>query len=360
MYRTALTLLLAVALAATVAQAEMRTGKPDLQSAGPLAFSPTGILFVGDQQAAAVFAIDTEDTVGNPSAMKINIGGLDAKLAAMLGVEKDDVLINDLAVNPASGAVYLSVSRGRGPDAMPVLLRVAGNNDVAEVPLDSVRFDSARIPDAPDAGATDRRGRSLRTVSITDLAFIDGKLYIAGISNEEFSSKFRSIPFPFQQTEAGTTVEMFHGSHGRYETASPVRTFTAYQIGGAPHLLAAYTCTPLVKIPVAALGTSDKIIGTTVAELGNRNTPLDMVIYSKGGQDYLLMANDNRGLMKISLDGIDRIDAITERIRDKAGLEYDTLSEMDGVVQLDRLNADAAIALVETDGAVNLTTFPLP
>ena len=39
--------------------ASLKQGKPDLKSAGPLAFGPEGILFVGDTQGAALFAIDT-------------------------------------------------------------------------------------------------------------------------------------------------------------------------------------------------------------------------------------------------------------------------------------------------------------
>ncbi len=39
--------------------ASLKKGKPDLKSAGPLAFGPEGILFVGDTQGAALFAIDT-------------------------------------------------------------------------------------------------------------------------------------------------------------------------------------------------------------------------------------------------------------------------------------------------------------
>src|SRR5262245_61363541 len=37
-------------------------GTADLKSAGPLAFGPNGVLFIGDPQASAVFAIDTGDT----------------------------------------------------------------------------------------------------------------------------------------------------------------------------------------------------------------------------------------------------------------------------------------------------------
>ena len=89
-----------------------------------------------------------------------------------------------------------------------------------------------------------------------------------------------------------TSIEIYHGSHGAYETRSPVRTFAFYEIDGAPHLLAAYTCTPLVKIPVDKLEPGEKVMGETVAELGNRNRPLDMVVYQKDGQDHVLMANN--------------------------------------------------------------------
>jgi hypothetical protein len=38
--------------------------------------------------------------------------------------------------------------------------------------------------------------RPLRVSSVTDLAYADGKVYVSGLSNQEFSSTFRSIPFP--------------------------------------------------------------------------------------------------------------------------------------------------------------------
>ena len=40
----------------------MKTGTPALKSAGPLAFGPDGVLFVGDTKAATLFAIGTGDT----------------------------------------------------------------------------------------------------------------------------------------------------------------------------------------------------------------------------------------------------------------------------------------------------------
>jgi hypothetical protein len=85
-----------------------------------------------------------------------------------------------------------------------------------------------------------------------------------------------------------------------------------------------------------------------------------MVVYEKDGQDHVLMANNARGLMKIALKGISKTEPITEPVDDKAGLEYETVDGMDGVVQLDRLNDGSAVVLVQTDGGQDLSTIALP
>jgi hypothetical protein len=184
---------------------------------------------------------------------------------------------------------------------------------------------------------------------------------VAGLSNEEFASRFRAIPFPFKDADAGTSVEIYHGSHGQLETRSPIRTFASYQIKQEPYLLAAYTCTPLVKLPVAELRPGAHVKGTTVAELGNRNRPLDMVVFKKDGKDYILMANSSRGVMKITTDNIDKIDAITARVANTAGLTYETVESLKGVQQLDRLDDSRALILIQAEsGSLNLQTIPLP
>jgi hypothetical protein len=353
--RFALAALVAATLCAGALRADLtdslKKGTPDLKSIGALAFAPDGVLFAGDPQGAAIFAIDTGDkTAGGTGVFKVE--GLDGKIASLLGIDAKKLLINDLAVNPASGNAYLSVTRGQGAEAAPVLLRVDRKGKVEEVPLKDVKFAKATLP---DPSSKDRQQ------SITGLAFVNGRVYIAGLTNEEFSSTFRSIPFPFAETDKGTGVEIYHGSHGRFETQSPVRTFVAYEIKGEPFLLAAYTCTPLVKIPVKELKPGDKVKGTTVAELGNRNRPLDMVVYQKGGKDYILMANNARGVMKITTEGIDKVEPITSRIQDKAGLTYETIKDLKGVEQLAKLDDTHGLLLVKTDsGTYNLDTIELP
>src|SRR4029079_10210486 len=129
----------------------------------------------------------------------------------------------------------------------------------------------------------------------------------------EFSSSLRSIPFPFEAASKGAGIEIWHGSHGRFETNAPVRTFVPYEINGEKSILAAYTCTPLVRITGSDLKAGNKVKGTTIAELGNRNTPLDMLVDAQGGKHYILMANSSRGVMKLSGAHLETFQPITKQ-----------------------------------------------
>jgi hypothetical protein len=43
--------------------------------------------------------------------------------------------------------------------------------------------------------------------SITDMSFVDGKLVVAGLSNEEFASKLRTIAYPFTTVDPGIVCQ---------------------------------------------------------------------------------------------------------------------------------------------------------
>jgi hypothetical protein len=350
----------AALLSAGVARADdklldsLKKGTPDLKSAGALAFGPDGILFVGDPMGATIYAIDTGDRTAPAKAERPKVMGLDEKIAAALGIEAKQLLINDMAVNPISHNTYLSLSRGRGPDAKPALMRVSPDGKLSEVALKDVKFAKATLPNPAE-------GRS-RQDAITQIAYVKGKLYVAGLSNEKFASNLRAIPFPFAGADKGTSVEIYHGGHGAFETRSPVRTFVPYTLKNETYLLAAYQCTPLVRFPVSELKPGEKMKGTTVAELGQGNRPLDMIVYTKGGKDYILMANSARGVMKIPTEGIDKAASIPEeRVRGTAGTKYETIKDLKGVQQLDRFDKDHALLLTRTSGgAFNLETIELP
>lgn len=341
----------------------MKQGKAEFKSMGPLAFGPDGILFVADTKAAAIVAIATSDTAAKSGSKSLKVEGINQKLAALLGTSADQILIDDMVVNPASRNVYLAVSRGRGPEATPVLVRVKADGQPEIVPVDNVKFARAELPDAPVDGVvgSGNRQSNPRRESITDIGFLEDRLLVAGLSNEEFASTLRAIPFPFKTVANGTSVEIYHGAHGKFETRSPVRTFVPFKVGNEPHLLAAYTCTPLVQFPLSELKPGAKIKGKTIAELGNRNRPLDMIVYQKDGKDYLLLANNSRGIMKIDTAQIEKAESITDRVADKKGVEYETVESWKGIDQLDRFDAQNAMVLRRGDGgSLNLESLPLP
>ncbi|MEE2737523.1 MAG: hypothetical protein VX435_04820 [Planctomycetota bacterium] len=338
-----------------------KEGSPELRSAGNVTFGPDGVLFVADSKQAVIFALDTQDSKAAVNNRTLEVTGINQRIAGMVGVPSDELLINDMAVNPISHNVYLSVSRGRGPNATPLLMKVTSDGGITELVLDKIHFSKATLPNPPLPGGTGRRNR--RAQAITDMAYVDGQLFVAGLSNEEFSSQFHTIAFPFKNTANGTSVEIYHGAHGRFETRSPVRTFVPFQIKQETHLVAAYTCTPLVKFPVTDLKKGQKVQGTTVAELGNRNRPLDMISYEKNGEPYLLIANSARGVMKVKTTRIGTIEAITDPVTGggSAGLSYETIAPWKGVLQLDRLNEQSALVLVRHEnGTSDLKTLPLP
>lgn len=326
----------------------LKKGTPEVKSITALAFAPDGVLFIGDSAGAQIVAVDTGDTKPASQAT-VDVEKFDEKLAALVGSMSKDVRVTDLKVNPSSGNVFIAAARGNDP----LLIKLDRAGKMSEVAMKDIPFAAVKLP---NPGKETPRGGS-----ITGLAYINGQVIVAGLSNEEFASKLRVVPFPFKEADPGASVEIYHGAHGKFETASPVRTFTTYVIDGEPAVLAAYTCTPLVKFPLKSLTPGQKVQGSTIAELGNGNQPLDMVVYKKDGKDYILIANTKRGVMKASTDGIEKIDPIKSPVKGTAGLKYETVADLKGVVQLDKLDDERALVLVrEESGALNLRTIPLP
>lgn len=338
-------------------------GDDVLKSAGPLTFAPGGVLVAADPKAAALVAVKTKDT--SAGSRQLNVKGINQKIAGLLGTSSEAIRIIDLAVNPDSRNAYFSVARGRGADAAGVIVKLGGDGELSVVDLGNAGVSKMALPNPPADKVTGsgRRARNQRLESITDISFVDGNIIVAGLSNEEFASTLRSIPFPFKSSGNGASVEIYHGAHGRFETRSPIRTFVPYSIQGEKHILAAYTCTPLVKVPVAQLKAGAHVKGTTIAELGNRNRPLDMVVYKKGGKDWFLMANSSRGVMKISTADLAGAPSITERVGGGGteGQPFETIDDWKNVFQLAALDQDHALIVRESnDGALDLVAVEYP
>jgi hypothetical protein len=363
----AIALVLSIYTARTPAAATLTAGNAGLKSAGALTFGPDGVLFVGDSVGGTIAALDTDDRTPAQAGAKVDVQGIDEKLAALVGVMPSDILINDVAVNPISKNAYVSAARGRGPEAAPLIVRVSAVGKLTLLPLDNIKHDTVSLADAPEANPSARQNP--RTQTITDMAFVNGNLMVAGMSNEEWSSALRSIPYPFRNAAKGTQLQIWHASHGRYETQSPVRTFMPYTIDGQQYVLAAYTCTPLVKIPVSDLKAGAQVKGVTISDLGSGNQPLDMVPYKKDGHEYILIANSSFGVVKLHADNLGQYKPIdSPTVVDVAGAPYDKISALTNVRHLTQFDNGSALLLTASGGSgfgppvgpMSLRTVALP
>ena len=332
-------------------------GTVELQSAGPMSFGPSGVLFVGDVKAAKVYALNTEDT-GQPGAA-FDIGDADARIAAAMGGSA--VEIADMAVNPETGNVFVSGTAGDNP----FIARISPVGEVEKLDLQKIGHATASLPNPPEDKIVrrGRRSKNPRAEAITDIAYMGGRVLISGLSAAESPSSVIEYDFPFRDSSEAIQVEIFHAAHGRDEDTAAIQAFVPMNIDGEPSLLAGYTCTPLVKIPVQKIGKSSKVRGTTVAELGNRNRPLDMITYRQRGKDFLLMANTARGVMKVSTDNLAENPGLTEPVRGggTAGQPYETIGSLEGVVQLDKASDTTAIVMIQnSDESLALKTIDLP
>ena len=347
--------MLTVALRPSDLKDGFATGTPEIKSISQLAFGPNGILFIGDSKSATIFAVDTKDAQAVDASAVIEIKNIDQKIAALLGTQVQNVKINDVAVNPVSKKIYVAVTNA---DGTAVLLKVDGAT-LVPVSLKDVSFTSTPLSTAPAEGEKDQRGNSRRTSAISDMRYTNGKVLVSGISNKEFKSALTSIAFPFTSAlQDIATLEIYHAAHGRFETTSPIQTFTTATISGKEYLVASYTCTPLVLFPLDELKGGQHVMGRTVAEMGSGNQPLDMIVMKKGTDDVLVMANSNRPVFKVKFKDIEAYQGkLTTPISENyatGGVGFVSLPVMN-VIQLDKLD-ETKMLLVQrkTNGDLDL------
>ena len=340
----------------------LRLGAIQLQSVGVMHFSGDGTLFVADPRGAAVYAIDVAESLRDTSRTAVRVDDVDVKIAAALGTTRDQIRIVDMVAHPRSQSLYFSLTRGRGNDAVPLLVSVTKVDEkVTVLPLESIRHARAEIPNAPAEDKKTAWGAPRRTFTVTDLALVDGELYVAGLGNEEFASTLRRLPYPFGRTATSTTVEMYHTSHDKYETASPIESFLPITLDGKPSLVAGYGCSPIVTVGRAELTNGKHVRGKTVAELGGGNRPFDMIRYTNAkGKEYILVANSNRTLTRLDPVEIAAAKPMTTSVKqayEPAGVGYLPVATV-GVLQLDNYNAGNVVMLKRDieDGSLDVVS----
>lgn len=257
-------------------------GGLELRSVGRLGFGPGGLLLMSDPKSASVLAIDTGDT-GPVEKLQGRIDDIDARLASGVGAPAGGVTIVDMAVNPASGKIYFSLTRTA--DNAPLLVRVSAAGKVEGVDLDSMKYVRLTLP----------AGENARLQNVSDLALVDDRVVVAGQSSDEFSNKIYVFPVPLEHGVSANyySAETYHVSHRKWETKAPIQSFVPYEEDGNHYIVGAFACTPIAKFPLGGFTDGAKIQGVSVLELGSGNRPRDMFMYEKGGEQWLV-ANTKR------------------------------------------------------------------
>ena len=254
---------------------EPSSGGLELTSIGKIAFGPAGMLLVSDPKTTSIVAVDTGDA-GPVRKLAKRIDDIEAVLAKAAGVA--GVLIVDMAVNPASGSIYFSVTER--PGNRPHLLALDPDGTAKVVPLGKASHVRMTLPTSESA--------QLRNV--TDLAWGDDSVIVAGQSSEEFANKIYEIPSPLENGENARffSAETFHVAHNKWETKAPIQSFIPWEENGDFYIVGAFACTPIAKFPISELESGAKIKGTSVVELGSGNRPRDMFTYKKDGVEWLV------------------------------------------------------------------------
>ena len=284
--------------------------KTNILSAGALEFSPDGILFVGDWVAGSVFAFDLTNTDNNklPVMMTVDsadIDNIDVMISQLVGVRPGQITINDIAVHPKTQETFFSVTRGQGLDTKPAIIKLNHQGKLTNIRLDQLKYTRQVLNNAPDGKKQFQvRGffgpptvkhqlkaeRSMKTMTFMDMEYYKGELFVAGISNEEFSSTLRRIPYPFKGQYSTSNIEIYHVITDSFVTRSPIRSLIVTEFDGVDYMIAGYSCTPIVVIPLEELKNGAHVKGRTVAELGP-GEPLDMFIQNIGGIESVVISD---------------------------------------------------------------------
>lgn len=273
-----------------------------VKSVGAMTFADADTLVVADWRAQELHAFRLPPAAAG-TAHPFNLRNVSTPIADALHVRPDRITFEDMAFRPGAELAYvtLSVDRG-GRTPAPALVALDSSGKVTVLAIDKLPQTSARIADAPLADRKFWRDTPEATLTVTDLVFDGGKLYVAGLANGNFASTLRIYDFPFDAHATATTIEMYHPVHDQLETRAPIRKMAIVTLDGERSLVAAYTCTPLVVIPLKDLVDGAHVKGTTIAELGWGSAPVGMVTFDTPQGPQLLLANSAKSadLMPIS------------------------------------------------------------
>ena len=346
--------------------ANVQEGDTDIARIGRMSFAPNGVLLVADIGSASIVAIDTGDA-GPVKKLKERVNDVDKKIGAALGTDKEGIRIADMAVNPASGKIYVSVQRKA--DGLNAIIIFDENGTLSPLDLKKARYVRVSLPVADQ-----------KTISnISGVEFSNGRVLAAGQSNEEFSSKIYSLPLPLTHGKSGEvySTETYHVAHGRWETRAPIQSFIPYEEEGEDYIVGSFACTPIAKFKISDIKKDAPIKGTSVVELGSGNRPMDMFTYEKNGKKWLITNTDRfhherRPLGPSQYWGVrvdmsylqaDKIneEAVRRVITEKSGPNgIEVVDALFFAKHVAKLNNDEMVILRDNKGALDLELSKLP
>jgi len=339
-----------------------KTGGLELKGAGNLHAGTHGLLLVAEQ-GGSIVAIDTGDR-GVFKPFKGAVKDIGKKVAGAIGAKS--VIINDMAVNPETGTIYLSIRRS---DGLTAVLTVDGNGKINALDTDKVKWVRATL------------NEKLKISRISDIGLSPGRLLVAGQSNDAFRSRIFSLSLPLTHGAAASTysTDTYHVAHRRWETKAPIQSFILYEEANTPYMVGSFACTPIAKFPLTNVKDGGQVKGTSVMELGSGNRPLDMFTYSSGGKQWLVTHTQRfhkpfaytpskywaaRIDMKhIAVNDKEKTNEKAARrdknvAKDPQGIEV--VKALHGAVQVDKYGDKQAAVLREAEGGLDLEVVNLP
>lgn len=323
---------LSLAAALTISTAAFADAPLDLRFAGALEFAENSTLFVGDNLNGAIYAFEVPADAPEGQVAPSTIANIDARIAELLGVGANAIQINDIAAHPVSNEVYISVTRIGNLVSQPAIVVVSQDQALRLLDLSSLEFQRQQLNEFPEGEIT-FNGRSggmgpamprdtaktavpLNTLAIMDMEFYEGELFVAGVATDNFLSSLRRMSYPFDGTQSIANVEMYHIAHDQYESRAPIRAMSIQEIDGEPQLIAAYTCSPIVLVPLVEIEDGARISARTIMDYGN-GQPLDMIAYNHqspfGGdaQPSLFVTSNSRSPQLIPISGLQNAQVVT-------------------------------------------------
>ncbi|KZN61229.1 hypothetical protein [Pseudoalteromonas luteoviolacea] len=287
-----------IALSLSVTTMHVNAGADPI-SATILEFANSNTLFVADSDLGQIFAYSLPSAPSTKTSESYNLEGAGTKIASLLNVSPTAVNYHDIAIHPTSKEAYISVSYLSANQKVSAVIKANQKGEFTKVNLNKYKHTVKALTKTADNAVKFWRDIPATTLTITDLDYVDGTLYVSSLSNGEFASTLRKVEYPFSDSDTSSNIEIYHTVHNQTETRAPIRAMEVINLDGVETVVAAYTCTPLVTIPTSSLSDGAHVKGKTIAELGYGNTPLDVIHFTatdhtQKQEDFVLVINKER------------------------------------------------------------------